>query len=127
MTELTADDRAMLAAYTQLATRIWGDENAKQRALEDPSAALAEIGWDVPAGTNVEIALVEPEGQSQKFDLEAIVAGWREEIDAGDLRIVIPSKPKSAEPEALSDEELAEAAGGGDSPACFSGFSGMGY
>lgn len=113
MSEQNGQDQAMLKAYSALAQRIWEDEDYGQRAVSDPRSALTENGWDVPEGTEVQLELVEAgEDQAEQLEVDQLLAAWREAIDAGDLKVVVPSEPPSAEAEKLSDEELAGVAGG---------------
>lgn len=110
---MNTDDKAMLTAYTELARRAWEDEDFKERALSDARAALAESGWEVPEETEVRIEMIEVgEDAPERLDVSELLAGWRQAIDAGELRILVPAAPPPAEAEELSDEELSRVAGG---------------
>ncbi len=74
-----------------LIAACWKDDALKQRFLSDPHAVLAEHGMEVPEGMNVNVV---------------------ENTDTT-VHVTLPAAPK--EHSELSDEELANAAGGGES------------
>jgi bacteriocin-like protein len=113
MDEMSSSDTAMLRAYVEFAQRFWSDEGFAGRAMGEPRAALVESGWEIPEGTEVELAAVEAGEQDPTSpDPAALVAGWREGIEAGKLSVLVPSEPVAAEPGTISDEELANVSGG---------------
>ena len=108
------DSGTMISAYSKLAQRIWEDEDYKQRALDDPRAALAENGWELPGGTEVSLKMVQiaelPPAEDSNAD--RVIAEWRKGIEADQISIIVPSEPSSPEPQSISDEELSGVAGG---------------
>ena len=78
------DSDIMISAYSKLAQRIWEDEDYKQRALDDPRAALAENGWELPGGTEVSLKMVQiaelPPAEDSNAD--RVIAEWRKGIEA---------------------------------------------
>lgn len=50
--ELSAEEMANLAAWDKIVVRAWKEEDYKQRLIDEPNAALAEMGFVVPKGTN---------------------------------------------------------------------------
>ncbi len=51
-TELSADEVSNLAAWDRCVVRAWKDEEFKQKLVDDPNAALAEMGFNVPQGVH---------------------------------------------------------------------------
>ena len=76
-----------------LIAACWKDDALKQRFLSDPHAVLAEHGMDVPEGMNVNVV----------------------ENTDNTVHVTLPAAPTANGD--LSDEELENAAGGGE---CFS-------
>jgi len=72
----------------RIIVKAWNDEEHKQRLLKDATAVLREEGIDVPDGLEVRMVENTPEI----------------------CHIVIPARPAMIE---LTEEQLAEAAGGG--------------
>src|SRR6188768_2313617 len=72
---------------SQLIAKCWADEGFKQKLLADPAATLKADGVELPAGLSVKAL----ENTDKLFHL------------------VIPAKPSGA----MSDDELADVAGGG--------------
>lgn len=60
----------------------------------------------------IEVVELSEGAESEKLEVEEIVAAWRQAIEAGELRVVVPSEPTVLKTEKLSDEELAGVAGG---------------
>ena len=75
-------------ALAQLFAACWKDEALKARFMSDPKAVLAEHGIDVPANINVNVV----------------------ENTDNTVHITMPQAPSGTGE--LSDEELADAAGG---------------
>ncbi len=73
-----------------LIAAFWKDDALKQRFLSDPHAVLAEHGMDVPEGMNVNVV----------------------ENTDNTVNVTLPAAPDA--PGDLSDDELANAAGGFD-------------
>ena len=74
------------AKYGKAIARAWTEADYKAKLLEDPHAALAEVGIEVPAGMNVNIV----------------------EVDAEKVQLVLPPVPEGA----IEDESLQAATGG---------------
>ena len=75
-------------AFAELFAACWKDEALKARFMTDPKAVLAEHGIDVPANINVNVV----------------------ENSDNTVHITMPQAPAGAGE--LSDEELANVAGG---------------
>ncbi len=73
--------------YGQVIARAWSDPEFAERLKNDPAAALAEAGVDIPEGTKV----------TSCFAAE------------NEVVVLVPAKPS----EELSDEALEAMAGGG--------------
>ena len=71
--------------YQQLVANCWADEAFKQRLLDNPVETLAAEGMSVPEGVTIRVV----------------------EDSARALTLVIPAKP-----DVLSDDQLADVAGG---------------
>ena len=76
-------------ALAKVFAACWKDEALKARFMADPKAVLAEHGMDVPANINVNVV----------------------ENSDNTVHITMPQSPAGAAD--LSDEEMANAAGGG--------------
>jgi hypothetical protein len=50
--ELNAEEMSNLAAWDRIVLRAWKDEEFKQKLIDDPNAALADMGFHVPRGAN---------------------------------------------------------------------------
>ena len=83
-------------AMAQLFAACWKDEALKARFMSDPKAVLAEHGIDVPDNMNVNVV----------------------ENSDNTVHITMPKAPAGAMN--LSDEELAEAAGGATTTSIYS-------
>lgn len=59
--ELSAEEMANLAAWDKIVVRAWKEEDFKQRLIDEPNAALAEMGFAVPKGTNYVVVENTPE------------------------------------------------------------------
>ena len=81
-------------AMADLFAACWKDEALKARFMSDPKAVLAEHGIDVP--DNIDVNVVENSDNT--------------------VHITMPKAPEGAM--GLSDEELAEAAGGNRHVTC---------
>ena len=75
------------AKYGKAVARAWTEADYKAKLLDDPRAALAEVGIEVPAGVNINVA----------------------EVDADNMQLVLPPAPEG---EITDDEELHQAAAG---------------
>ena len=75
------------AKYGKAVARAWTEADYKAKLLDDPRAALAEVGIEVPAGVNVNVAEVDaenvqlvlppaPEGEVTDESLHAVTGGW---------------------------------------------------
>ena len=72
--------------YGKAVARAWTEADYKAKLLDDPRAALAEVGIEVPAGVNVNVA----------------------EADAENLQLILPPAPEGE----ICDESLRSAVGG---------------
>ena len=72
--------------YGKAVARAWTEADYKAKLLDDPNAALAEVGIEVPSGVNVNIV----------------------EVDAENVQLVLPPAPEGE----IADESLQGAAGG---------------
>lgn len=80
-------------AYGKAVARAWSDASYKDQLLNDPRAALASAGIDIPSG--VEISILE---------------------DSADKKhLVLPSPPAEGE---IGDDRLADASGGNNVSCC---------
>jgi hypothetical protein len=79
--------------WGQVVAMAWSDEAFKRRLVTEPAAVLREQGMDVPPG--VEVRVVENTARVQ--------------------HLVLPPQPAEGE---LSEEQLAQAAGGFSGCAC---------
>ncbi len=50
-----AADRALQRGMAKAIARSWKDDDYRNRLLEDPRAALADLGVDVPEGTVIRL------------------------------------------------------------------------
>ncbi|WP_319777857.1 NHLP leader peptide family RiPP precursor [Maridesulfovibrio sp.] len=50
-----ADKTEQKKAWVRIVSKAWADEVYKQRLLNNPAAVLAEEGFKVPEGVNVEV------------------------------------------------------------------------
>ena len=73
-------------AYAKIIAQSWSDKEFKQRLKDDPHAALAEHGIDVPSGTQVSVV----------------------ENTAETIHLVLPAEPDGE----ISEEDLANVSGG---------------
>ena len=71
--ELSAEEMANLAAWDKIVVRAWKEEDFKQRLIDEPNAALAEMGFTVPKGTN--FVIVENTGDRKHIVLPAAPSG----------------------------------------------------
>ena len=95
MTESTEENQDFGAKYGKAVVRAWTDADYKAKLLGDPRAALAEVGIELPADMNVNVA----------------------EADAENMQLVLPPAPEGE----IGDEALRVSAGVG---LCSSGFCG---
>ena len=72
--------------YGKAVARAWTEADYKAKLLDDPHAALAEVGIEVPSGVNVNVT----------------------EVDAENVQLVLPTVPEGE----VTDEEMAQALGG---------------
>lgn len=71
--ELNAEEMANLAAWDRIVVRAWKEEEFKQRLIDEPNAALAEMGFTVPKGTN--FVVVENTAERKHIVLPAPLSG----------------------------------------------------
>jgi Nitrile hydratase, alpha chain len=73
-------------AFAKVVAQSWSDKEFRQRLKDDPHAALAEHGIDVPSGTNLNVM----------------------ENTSDTVHIVIPAEPDGE----ISEDDLAKVSGG---------------
>jgi hypothetical protein len=77
-------------AFAKVVAQSWSDKEFKQRLVDDPHAALAEHGIDVPSGMNINVV----------------------ENTSDTVHIVLPAEPDGE----ISEDDLANVSGGGLNP-----------
>ena len=111
---------SMLTAYNALAVRCWEEPGARELIANAPREALAAYGWEVPAGTRVEIVFVDSGPDAPQLDPEQIVAVWRRGTETGELVIKIAAEPPPVEAAELGEDELSGVSGGAyDAPSIY--------
>lgn len=58
-------DRDWRLAWQRAVAKAWAMPEYKQRLLEDPAAALKEVGWEVPKGLEIKVELA---GEAAAWD-----------------------------------------------------------
>jgi hypothetical protein len=83
--ELSADEMSNLAAWDRAVVRAWKDQEFKQRLIDDPHAALNEMGFQPPKG--VRLVIVENTPDRRHLVLPAPASGdvSVEELDRSPL------------------------------------------
>jgi hypothetical protein len=71
--EMSADEVANLAAWDRAVVRAWRDQEFKQKLIDDPGAALAEMGFQPPKG--VRLVIVENTHERRHLVLPAAPRG----------------------------------------------------
>ena len=108
------EGRAMLASFVETTRRSWSDESFRQRLIDSPRATLAELGWEIPEGTDVLVSFASPEEPYERPAPEAVVGSWKQQMNEGCLRLKFATAPPPGHAaEQLSDEDLDKIAAGG--------------
>jgi hypothetical protein len=107
-----ADRASFVASYTKILANAWSDDSFRQRLVDDPKAALAENGLEVPEGGTVTVV----NSVAGDASLDEQVELWDEGTKTGNYRLYVPAEPQVDTSE-LSDNEL-KAAAGGDTYCC---------
>jgi hypothetical protein len=111
----SAQSNTMMSGYMEATLRSWNDAEYKRRLADDPAAALAEVGWNVPAGTAVEVSFFDPgelAGSEQK-SADELTTGWASSIAQGNLSLSISDRhPDELETTEVSEDELANVSAG---------------
>jgi hypothetical protein len=104
----------MMSGYMEAALRSWNDEAYKQRLSDNPMEALAEVGWEVPAGTDVKVAFFDQAEVADKEPMSAdeLAENWEKGIKDGKLRIAISNSSPALETSEISEDKLSQASGG---------------
>ena len=98
--------------YSKVIGQAWTDEGYMERLLKEPRTILADAGLSVPGNAAINIVRVEPTGEGS-LDEQAEL--WATGETSGVYELFVPIKPAEF---ALSDEQLAAIAGGGDWCTC---------
>lgn len=107
-----SDRAAFVGSYTKILANAWSDDAFRQRLMDEPKAALAENGLEVPEGGTVTV-VNDIAGESS---LDDQVELWESGKSTGSFRLYVPAEPQVDTSE-LSESEL-EAVAGGDSYCC---------
>ncbi|MFE3199311.1 hypothetical protein ACWGR4_26940 [Embleya sp. NPDC055664] len=101
------DRAAFVRSYTKVLTAAWSDDEYASRLENDPRAALAEHGLELPAGASVRI-IRNVEGEP---DLDGQVTLWEAGTVSGTYELRVPNSPQ-IELRELSEADLESVAGG---------------
>jgi hypothetical protein len=105
----------MMSGYMEAALRSWNDEEYRRRLADSPRDALAEAGWDVPVGVEVETVFFDAAdyGDRTPPSVAELTEHWAQGIERGRLKVAFSeSAPASLETSELSDEQLTKVGGG---------------
>ena len=100
-------------SYTKLLTGAWSDEAFASRLQANPGDVLAESGFDLPAGADVEIV----RSTGGAGDLDEQVKLWEAGNTSGHYVLYVPEVPQIETAE-LDESELDAVAGGDDTYCC---------
>ena len=103
-------------AYTRALITAWSSEEFSRRLDQDPKAALAEVGLQIPADAQVELVRTVPEG-SHEGSLDAQVALYETGLATGRYEFHIPETPQIDMAE-LSEGDLDAVAAGSSIGCC---------
>jgi hypothetical protein len=103
---------AFVSFYAKVLTAAWSDDEYAARLQSDPRAALAEMGFELPAGATVRITR-EAGGEP---DLQAQVVAWEEGAETGRYELWVLDSPL-IETRELSEADL-DSVAGGDAYSC---------
>lgn len=101
-----ADRASFVGSYTKVLANAWSDDAYRQRLADDPKAALAEDGLDVPEGATVTVI----DSVAGDASLDDQVKLWEEGATSGDYKLYVPAEPQ-VDPAELEGDELKPASG----------------
>lgn len=116
MTLSPKDRTAFVNAYTRALITAWSDEEFARRLDADPKSTLRESGLDIPAGAEVVLVRVIPEGH-QEGNLDEQIALWERGLETNLYELHIPQTPQIDTAE-LSEGDLDAIAAGVDTVEC---------
>jgi hypothetical protein len=111
----SADANVMMSGYMEAALRSWSDEEFRARLAHSPREALAEAGWEVPAGVEIETVFFDAAdyGDRTPPSTAELAEHWAQGIERGRLKLAFAeTAPASLETTELSDDELTTVGGG---------------
>ncbi len=105
------DRSTFLHSYSRLMVRSWASDEYFKKVVEDPKAALAEVGIEVPSDATVNVITVKPSGEGK---LEDQLTYWEKGEASGQYDLFLAERPDDFDINdmALSDNELEVVAGG---------------
>ena len=105
------DRSTFLHSYSRLMVRSWASEEYFNKVVENPKAALADVGIEVPSDATVNVITVKPTGQGK---LEDQLTYWEKGEASGHYDLFLAERPDDFDINdmALSDNELEVIAGG---------------
>jgi hypothetical protein len=108
---LNPQERAeFVNTYTRVLITAWSSEDFSRRLAQDPKAALAEVGLNIPADAAVDIVRTVTEG-SPEASLDSQVQLWETGLATGRFVLYVPETPQIDMAE-LSEGDLDAVAAG---------------
>lgn len=117
------DNKSFREAYVQMLVKSWTDSGFDARVEENPRAALAEVGIELPADAEVRIVRHAGNAESPYTEggneaaLDAQTALFEHGQKTGKFEFHLPGAPATDEA-VLNEEELAGISGGEQIPCC---------
>lgn len=103
-------------AYTRVLITAWSSEEFSSRLDQDPKAAVAEAGLQIPADGEVVLVRTIPAG-GHEGSLDAQVALWETGLQTGRYELHVPETPQIDMAE-LSEGDLDAVAAGSSIGCC---------